>query len=80
MANPSNAMDSLSIWILARFLWGEVGPNAQHAFYQLLHQGTHSVHCDFIAPVHRYKANQFTLQNAEALIEQHHLALSNCLA
>ena len=62
-------------------LWGEVGPNAQHAFYQLLHQGTHAVHCDFIAPVQRYNANQFTYaENAEALIEQHHLALSNCLA
>ena len=62
-------------------IWGEVGPNAQHAFYQLLHQGTHSVSCDFIAPVHRYNANQFTYaENAEALIEQHHLALSNCLA
>jgi len=62
-------------------LWGEVGPNAQHAFYQLLHQGTHAVSCDFIAPVKRYNANQFTyVENAEALIEQHHLALSNCLA
>ena len=62
-------------------LWGEVGPNAQHAFYQLLHQGTHSVSCDFIAPVNRYNANQFTyVENADALIEQHHLALSNCLA
>lgn len=62
-------------------VWGEVGPNAQHAFYQLLHQGTHSVSCDFIAPVQRYNANQFTYaENAEALIEQHHLALSNCLA
>lgn len=62
-------------------LWGEVGPNAQHAFYQLLHQGTHSVSCDFIAPINRYNANQFTYaENAEALIEQHHLALSNCLA
>ncbi|AWL30325.1 glucose-6-phosphate isomerase [Acinetobacter defluvii] len=62
-------------------LWGEVGPNAQHAFYQLLHQGTHAVSCDFIAPVHRYNANQFTYaENAEALVEQHHLALSNCLA
>ncbi|NHB56931.1 glucose-6-phosphate isomerase [Acinetobacter sp. 194] len=62
-------------------IWGEVGPNAQHAFYQLLHQGTHSVSCDFIAPVHRYNANQFTYaENAEALVEQHHLALSNCLA
>jgi len=62
-------------------IWGEVGPNAQHAFYQLLHQGTQAVSCDFIAPVKRYNANQFTyIQNAEALVEQHHLALSNCLA
>ncbi|MGR0306258.1 glucose-6-phosphate isomerase [Acinetobacter beijerinckii] len=62
-------------------VWGEVGPNAQHAFYQLLHQGTHSVSCDFIAPVGRYNANQFTyVESADALVEQHHLALSNCLA
>ena len=62
-------------------IWGEVGPNAQHAFYQLLHQGTHKVSCEFIAPVKRYSANQFTyVENAQALIEQHHLALSNCLA
>lgn len=62
-------------------VWGEVGPNAQHAFYQLLHQGTHDVSCDFIAPVKRYRANQFTyVQNADALVEQHNLALSNCLA
>ncbi|MBF7683428.1 glucose-6-phosphate isomerase [Acinetobacter sp. B5B] len=62
-------------------IWGEVGPNAQHAFYQLLHQGTHSVSCDFIAPVQRYNAKQFTYaDNAEALVIQHHLALSNCLA
>lgn len=62
-------------------VWGEVGPNAQHAFYQLLHQGTHAVSCDFIAPVRRYTAQQFTyVDNAEALALQHHLALSNCLA
>ena len=62
-------------------VWGEVGPNAQHAFYQLLHQGTHAVNCDFIAPVQRYNSSQFTyVENADALIEQHHLALSNCLA
>ncbi|MGQ2384533.1 glucose-6-phosphate isomerase [Acinetobacter ursingii] len=62
-------------------VWGEVGPNAQHAFYQLLHQGTHAVSCDFIAPIQRYNANHFTyVENADALIEQHHLALSNCLA
>ena len=62
-------------------VWGEVGPNAQHAFYQLLHQGAHKVSCEFIAPVNRYAANQFTyVKNANALINQHHLALSNCLA
>lgn len=62
-------------------VWGEVGPNAQHAFYQLLHQGTHSVSCDFIAPVQRYNAKHFTyVENAEALAVQHNLALSNCLA
>ncbi len=62
-------------------IWGEVGPNAQHAFYQLLHQGTQAVSCDFIAPVKRYNANHFTyVKNAGALIEQHYLALSNCLA
>ena len=62
-------------------IWGEVGPNAQHAFYQLLHQGTQSVSCDFIAPVKRYNSQQYTYaDSAEALVEQHHLALSNCLA
>ncbi len=29
--------------------WGEPGTNGQHSFYQLLHQGTHLVPCDFIA-------------------------------
>lgn len=55
-------------------LWGEIGPNAQHAFYQLLHQGTESVMCDFIVPIRRY-----TDQNSH-LQEQHKLALANCLA
>ncbi len=32
-------------------IWGEPGTNGQHAFYQLLHQGTRLVPCDFIAPV-----------------------------
>jgi glucose-6-phosphate isomerase len=31
-------------------LWGEAGTNGQHAFYQLLHQGTKLIPCDFIAP------------------------------
>ncbi|MCC2639122.1 MAG: pgi [Moraxellaceae bacterium] len=56
-------------------LWGEVGPNAQHAFYQLLHQGTQAVSSDFIAPVRRYRQAP---QNGLQL--QHQLSLANCLA
>lgn len=60
-------------------LWGGVGPNAQHAFYQLLHQGTVPVTCDFIAPVRR----DFPVAGEQArreLQSQHRLALANCLA
>ncbi|MDX1939818.1 MAG: glucose-6-phosphate isomerase, partial [Saprospiraceae bacterium] len=31
-------------------IWGEPGTNGQHAFYQLIHQGTRLIPCDFIAP------------------------------
>ena len=57
-------------------LWGEIGSNAQHAFYQLLHQGTQQVSCDFIACVRRYSdaAKDTPLQ------QQHELSLANCLA
>ena len=32
-------------------IWGEPGTNGQHAFYQLIHQGTKLIPCDFMAPV-----------------------------
>src|SRR5260221_10952360 len=32
-------------------IWGEPGTNGQHAFYQLIHQGTKIIPCDFLAPV-----------------------------
>ncbi|MBX3080386.1 MAG: glucose-6-phosphate isomerase [Anaerolineae bacterium] len=32
-------------------LWGEPGTNGQHAFYQLIHQGTKLIPCDFLAPI-----------------------------
>jgi glucose-6-phosphate isomerase len=32
-------------------IWGEPGTNGQHAFYQLIHQGTRTIPCDFIAPI-----------------------------
>lgn len=56
-------------------LWGEIGSNAQHAFYQLLHQGTQKVSCDFIACVNYYESDE-----AGELKHQHALSLANCLA
>ncbi len=60
-------------------LWGQLGPNAQHAFYQLLHQGTQAVECDFIAPLRRYDEveNEATRQHLKG---QHRLTLANCFA
>jgi glucose-6-phosphate isomerase len=51
-------------------VWGEPGNNAQHSFFQLLHQGTARVAMDFIAPVNASSRYQ----------NQHDLALANCFA
>ncbi|ELS8949999.1 glucose-6-phosphate isomerase [Vibrio fluvialis] len=37
-------------------IWGEPGTNGQHAFYQLIHQGTKLIPCDFIAPALTHNA------------------------
>ena len=37
-------------------IWGEAGTNGQHAFYQLIHQGTQIVPADFLMPVHSHYA------------------------
>jgi glucose-6-phosphate isomerase len=44
-------------------IWGEPGTNGQHAFYQLIHQGTKLIPCDFIAPAQSHNAtgNHHTL-------------------
>ncbi|MDR5902353.1 glucose-6-phosphate isomerase [Halomonas icarae] len=60
-------------------LWGQLGPNAQHAFYQLLHQGTQAVECDFIAPLRRYDRVEDAATRAH-LKGQHRLTLANCFA
>ena len=60
-------------------VWGDVGPNAQHAFYQLLHQGTQPVTCDFIVAARRYHDGG-QHQATPTLVDQHRLALANCLA
>jgi glucose-6-phosphate isomerase len=51
-------------------IWGEAGNNAQHSFYQLLHQGTRLVPVDFILPVKSSGASQ----------QQQDFAIANCLA
>ena len=51
-------------------IWGEPGSNAQHSFYQLLHQGTGGVSIDFLLPAH----------SAVGLQAQQDLAAANCLA
>lgn len=62
-------------------IWGDVGPNAQHAFYQLLHQGTETITCDFIAPALRYHDKEaLHADAAKELQVQHQLALANCFA
>jgi glucose-6-phosphate isomerase len=51
-------------------IWGEPGSNAQHSFYQLLHQGTRFAPVDFILPVASSGGSQ----------AQQDLAIANCLA
>jgi glucose-6-phosphate isomerase len=51
-------------------IWGEPGTNGQHAFYQLIHQGTKLIPCDFLAPIHTHNP----------LGEHHAILLSNFFA
>lgn len=60
-------------------LWGEIGANAQHAFYQLLHQGTQAVASDFILAAARYDSVRH-YAHYEELVAQHELNIANCLA
>ncbi len=60
-------------------IWGEVGPNAQHAFFQLLHQGTQPVACEFLMTASRYTEAVHSDSVAE-LDAQHALSNANCLA
>ncbi|OQR67852.1 glucose-6-phosphate isomerase-like [Tropilaelaps mercedesae] len=53
-------------------VWGEPGTNGQHAFYQLIHQGTKLIPCDFIAPVKTHNPVQGGLH--------HKILLANFLA
>ncbi|WP_116475099.1 glucose-6-phosphate isomerase [Zobellella maritima] len=54
----------------AGIVWGESGTNGQHSFYQLIHQGTQLIPCDFILPA----------QSHYPLGDQHAKLMANCLA
>ncbi len=51
-------------------IWGQPGTNGQHAFYQLIHQGTRVIPCDFLAAA----------QSHQAMADHHELLLSNYFA
>ncbi len=51
-------------------IWGEPGTNGQHAFYQLIHQGTRLIPCDFIVP----------LETQNPLGNHHDILVANCFA
>jgi glucose-6-phosphate isomerase len=51
-------------------VWGEPGTNGQHAFFQLLHQGTQLIPCDFILPV----------RSQEPLGQHQDMLVANCIA
>ena len=55
-------------------LWGEVGTNGQHAFYQLLHQGTEIVPADFLIPI---KSHYTIGKDGD---EHHKILLANFIA
>ncbi len=52
-------------------VWGEPGTNGQHAFYQLIHQGTRVVPCEFMVAAKGHEPD---------LAHQHRLLIANCLA
>ena len=52
-------------------VWGEPGTNGQHAFYQLIHQGTRVVPCEFMVGAEGFEPE---------LSHQHRLLIANCLA
>tara|TARA_R110002167_G_scaffold116204_2_gene291138 strand:+ start:177 stop:1829 length:1653 start_codon:yes stop_codon:yes gene_type:complete len=54
-------------------VWGEPGTNGQHAFYQLIHQGTTIVPCEFLVAANAH-------EEAGTLGVHHDLLLANCLA
>ncbi|KAL7493186.1 hypothetical protein ACHAWT_005302 [Skeletonema menzelii] len=58
-------------------IWGEPGTNGQHAFYQLIHQGTKLIPCDFLAPI---ETQNNVAKDLGAPVDHHPILLSNYFA
>lgn len=58
-------------------IWGEPGTNGQHAFYQLMHQGTKLIPCDFLAPC---QTQNDLPKDIGAPVDHHPILLSNYFA
>ncbi len=56
-------------------VWGEPGTNGQHAFYQLIHQGTRLVSCDFLAPIETHNP-----LGGKGIGDHHEVLLANFFA
>ncbi|WP_170477677.1 glucose-6-phosphate isomerase [Ruegeria arenilitoris] len=68
----SVAMDGSTLTIPSGpVVWGEPGTNGQHAFYQLIHQGTDTIPCEFMVAAEGHEPE---------LAHHHRLLLANCLA
>jgi glucose-6-phosphate isomerase len=66
----SVSLDGQAVERSGQIIWGSAGTNGQHSFHQLLHQGTHLIHADFIAIAKTDSENK----------EQHAQLLANCFA
>ncbi len=68
----SVAMDGAALEVASGpVVWGEPGTNGQHAFYQLIHQGTRTVPCEFMVAKEGHEPE---------LAHHHALLVANCLA
>lgn len=59
-------------------VWGEPGTNGQHAFYQLIHQGTRLIPVDFLAPIS--PSYDVSVEVGGHAVDPHAVLLANCLA
>jgi len=69
---PIQKLHDICLRVLQPIIWGAAGTNGQHSFYQLIHQGTKLIPCDFLAP-----ANSL---NAVGGDKHHRILLSNYFA